>query len=148
MTPEPRGMAHMPRRVGDRVLSDSTVATGTDRQGREKYNFHALYGIVDALVLEKTLATETHTLEPDASSHNGLHRTSLIMAKLLEETPSEKIWTKWNGLFALPWPSLASAPSTSTEKVREHFMPLMKQISELENDLDDTLRSVLAYRDA
>ena len=148
MTPEPRGMAHMPRRVGDRVLSDSTVATGTDRQGREKYNFHALYGIVDALVLEKTLATEAHTLEPDASSHNGLHRTSLIMAKLLEETPSEKIWTKWNGLFALPWPSLASAPSTSTEKVREHFMPLMKQISELENDLDDTLRSVLAYRDA
>lgn len=148
MTPEPRGMAHMPRRIGDRVLSDSTVATGTDRQGREKYNFHALYGIVDALVLEKTLATETHVLEPDLPSHNGLHRTSLIMAKLLEETPFEKMWTKWNGLFALPWPSLESAPSTSIENVREQFMPLMKQISELENDLDNTLRSVLSYRDA
>ena len=150
VAPDPRGMPHAHRRVGDRVLSDSTVATGTDRQGREKYNFHALYGIVDAMVLETFLSSEeaaSSMLSPTGSPQNGLHRTSLVMAKLLEESPLERMWRKWNGLFSLPWPPPGSATSTATEQVRKQYAPLMGQISELENALDDTLRSVLVYRE-
>lgn len=146
MAPDSRGTPSMSRRVGDRVLSDSTVATGTDRQGREKYNFHALYSIVDAMALESSLSADP-AAAPNASPTSGVHRTSLMMAKLLEDSPAEKMWTKWNGLFALPWPSIDAAPSAAIENVRKHYAPLMKQITEIESALDNTLHSVLTYKD-
>ncbi|KAL4401854.1 hypothetical protein ACI68E_001505 [Malassezia pachydermatis] len=137
------------RRTGDRVLSDSTVATGTDRQGHEKYNFHALYGIVDALVMEKPQGdvdqglSSSHHLSPPSSPQTGaLKRSSFAMSKLLEETPAERVWRESNGLFSVPFQSAETAPA-GAEDEHLQFAPLMARIAAVEADLDDQLRALV-----
>ena len=149
-TAEPRFTTTLPQRIGDRVMSDSTVTTGTDRRGQERYNFHALYGIVDALVLE----TPASMSEPTASALDGgvtespqssLVRASSVMAKMLEDSPEEKLYRDSNGLFALPWPT-SDANSVAVADARHQYAPLMAQISALEAALDEQLLRVLAYQ--
>lgn len=149
-TAEPRLVTNLPQRIGDRVLSDSTVTTGTDRRGQERYNFHALYGIVDALVLETpSSGLDTLSVSSDAavteSPQGSLVRASAIMAKLLEDSPAEKLQRDSNGLFALPWPT-SDVTSAAAGDVRQNYAPIMAQISALEAALDEQLLRVLAYQ--
>lgn len=148
-TAEPR-ITTIPQRIGDRVMSDSTVTTGTDRRGQERYNFHALYGIVDALVLE-TPANGPDTTAPASeggiaeSPQSSVVRASSVMAKMLEDSPEDKLYRDSNGLFALPW-TRSDASSVAVADARHQYAPLMAQISALEAALDEQLLRVLAYQ--
>lgn len=149
-TAEPRTISSLPHRIGDRVMSDSTVTTGTDRRGQERYNFHALYGIVDALVLETPSSGPDLTRPPSdlgstESPQSSVVRASTVMAKMLEDTPAEKLQRDSNGLFALPWPT-SDVHSVAVADARHQYAPLMAQISALEAALDEQLLRVLAYQ--
>lgn len=130
----------VPQRVGDRVLSDTTVTTGTDRQGRERPNISALYSIVDAMVLESSTlapapASRHHQRVTSTSSvssqQTGVHRMSLLMAALLDDSPDEKLRQQSQGLFALPWPT-HPPPSAAVGLSRQQYAPLMSRINSSE----------------
>ena len=133
----------VPQRVGDRVLSDTTVTTGTDRQGRERPNISALYSIVDAMVLESSTlapapASRHHQRVTSTSSvssqQTGVHRMSLLMAALLDDSPDEKLRQQSQGLFALPWPT-HPPPSAAVGLSRQQYAPLMSRINSSEQVL-------------
>ena len=146
--------------MGDRIVSDSNAATGTGRM-REMYNIHALYGIVDALVIEAKTKTSDHTslLHPpplrehrrqtstssNTSSQAQLHRSSQIVSKLLEPTPAEKLATASNGLFALPFPTTRNNYNIQGGSVGRHYASLVSQVTSLEAALDELLRTALAH---
>lgn len=150
--------------TGDRVVSDSTAATGT-RRLRETYNIHALYGIVDALVIEakaKDKAADEevplnakqlreHRRQTSTSSIGSaqaqLQRVPNLVAKLLEPTPAEKVASASQGLFALPFPAAQHSFTSRQGSVPRHYSALISQIVSLEAALDELLRTARAQRD-
>lgn len=141
---EPRPSAQ-PRRMVDRVLSDTTVATGTDRRGKERYQFHALYGIVDALVIDRASRDEplSSSAPPSSSSPGGLKkRGSFALSKLLDDTPAEAIDKASHGLLALPFPQRDLDHNDSLRP----YAPLMSRISAIEAALDEQLRRAVHLR--
>lgn len=150
--------------TGDRVVSDSTAATGT-RRLRETYNIHALYGIVDALVIEakaKDKAADEevplnakqlreHRRQTSTSSIGSAQaqpqRVPNLVAKLLEPTPAEKVASASQGLFALPFPAAQHSFTSRQGSVPRHYSALISQIVSLEAALDELLRTARAQRD-
>ncbi|WFD42436.1 protein phosphatase regulator [Malassezia psittaci] len=151
--------------ANDRVVSDSTAATGTGRL-RETYNIHALYGIVDALVIEaKADAREPEDPVPRSNSslrrehrrqtstssttslQSQLHRTPHSVQKLLEPTAAEKLASASQGLFALPFPTANHSFKTQQGSVPRHYTSLISQVNSMEAALDELLRAALTPSD-